>query len=198
LERTRFENGSVASAPPRPASFGPGQGSGNDDSPQCLNGPKRFFHRWIAFSDQGREFHVYVVMGTQVSDKLSADVWAILDSLSFLPPEPGGQTSADSPPGDDLGHLDCPTADQVGRWLHRDLTPTISGEASDAAVRRTFVGIAPTDVVDHIHSSEAGQTVAITRNGAVVARVFVSPHLGGWFVREVTSCTGAGIRPPPR
>jgi hypothetical protein len=84
LERKRLDP-TLAQGPPRPASFGPADGSGNSEVDQCLEAPKVFFDRWIAFSDQGREFYVFVAMGSEVSDQVRAETWAMLDSLAFDP-----------------------------------------------------------------------------------------------------------------
>jgi hypothetical protein len=84
LERKRLDPAG-AQGPPRPASFGPADGSSNSDVNECLGTAKAFFDRWIAFSDQGREFYAFVAMGTDVSDQRRAETWAMLDSLAFDP-----------------------------------------------------------------------------------------------------------------
>ena len=82
MERKRLDP-SLAPGPPRPASFGPADGTSNSEVDQCLGTPKAFFDRWISFSDQGREFYVFVAMGSDVSDQQREDTWSVLDSLAF-------------------------------------------------------------------------------------------------------------------
>lgn len=84
LERKRLGPGG-AQAPPRPSSFGPTDGTDTPDVDQCLGTAKVFFDRWIAFSDQGREFYGFAAMGPDVSDQRRAETWAMLDSLAFDP-----------------------------------------------------------------------------------------------------------------
>jgi hypothetical protein len=50
--------------------------------------------RWFAFKDLGRSFELLVVIGTDVSDTLSAETWSIVNSLAFEPRLP-----LDAPPG---------------------------------------------------------------------------------------------------
>lgn len=83
------ERGDVSSYATRPAAFGPTSGTDADESPDCLEEPKRFFHRWIAFQDEGRGFYILVAMGPDVSDETRQDAWAILDGLMFQPVDPG-------------------------------------------------------------------------------------------------------------
>lgn len=113
LERKRIDP-SVASPPARPPAFGPEDGSADDESPQCLPTEKRFFHRSITFSDQGRQFSVYVAMGLDVSEQRRSEVWGILDSLVFTPMQDhaGSMTTASA------SGPQCPQGQliQVNRW----------------------------------------------------------------------------------
>jgi hypothetical protein len=79
------ERGDISSYPARPAAFDPTSGTDTDESPECLDEPKRFFHRWIAFQDEGRGLSALVAMGTEVSDQRRDDTWAILNALTIEP-----------------------------------------------------------------------------------------------------------------
>jgi hypothetical protein len=77
--------------PPRPAHFGPKEGTGSDESPGCLSRPKEFFHRWIPFQDRGRRFYGYLALGPEATQETAGEAWAILDSLEF---DPGPEAAA--------------------------------------------------------------------------------------------------------
>jgi hypothetical protein len=73
----------AAGFPPRPEQFPPRSSKNVSEVPDCLAAPPVFDHWWFAFNDAGRAFHVLVAIGTQASNQIRAETWAILDSLRF-------------------------------------------------------------------------------------------------------------------
>jgi hypothetical protein len=73
------------SAPNRPADFEAWMNERPvDDSPDCLGSVKDFIHHAGEFSNAGRTFDLYVAYGTGASQATLSELWAILNSMTFM------------------------------------------------------------------------------------------------------------------
>jgi hypothetical protein len=75
-------SGTFEGYPERPEHFGPGGGYPSE-AVDCLDRPKAFFDRLIAFRDSGRRFYAYVALGSQVTPEIRDEASAILDRLEI-------------------------------------------------------------------------------------------------------------------
>jgi hypothetical protein len=75
-------SGTFEGYPERPEHFGPGSGYPSE-AVDCLDRPKAFFDRFIAFRDSDRRFYAYVALGRQVTPGIRDQAWAILDRLEI-------------------------------------------------------------------------------------------------------------------
>ena len=128
--RERFRNVDTSQYPTRPNAFGPEAPPYVLPEGDCLDNTSRGdigVMRWFEFTDQGRYLQLLVVVGTEVSDRFSTDVWDIANSLIVQSTDGVATLTSKTVYGGNAFVLDRGTGPEVCGAIATSLPPQCGG-----------------------------------------------------------------------